>query len=121
ALAIRDAATGEEPVYSANFYADRDPEHHAFYTDDLVVRVPKQEYLFASSSSLGERASFGLDFGEVYKRSVVGVRVYGVPAAEKEGLASFFAQVNADYMRKATDAKYHQGEVKYGYLNFNCA
>jgi hypothetical protein len=44
-----------------------------------------------------------------------------VPASEKEGLAKFFQRVNADYARKATDAKYQQGEVKYGYLNFNCA
>src|SRR5262245_35090650 len=87
ALAIRDATTGAEPVYSSNFYADRDPKHQIYYTDDLVVRVPKQEYLYGTSSTLGERASFGLDFGEVYKRSVVGVRVYGVPAAEREGLA----------------------------------
>ena len=46
-----------------------------------MVAVPKLEYLFKTTSSLGETASFGLDVGEIYKRSVVGVRVYGVPAA----------------------------------------
>jgi len=49
-----------------------------------MVAVPKLEYLFKTTSSLGETASFGLYFGEIYKRSVVGVRVYGVPAGEKE-------------------------------------
>ncbi len=85
ALAIRDQARGDDLVYSANFYADRAPKHaKGFYTDDLMVRIPKKEYLFETTSSLGETASFGLDFGEIYKRSVIGVRVYGVPAAEKE-------------------------------------
>ena len=39
----------------------------------------------ARRSSLGPKASFGLDFGEVYKRSVIGVRVRGVPAAREGG------------------------------------
>lgn len=39
ALAIRDLASGDDMVYSANFYADRMPEHEAhFYTDDHAVR-----------------------------------------------------------------------------------
>ena len=98
ALAIRDQAPGDDLVYSANFYADRAPEHaKGFYTDDLMVRIPKKEYLFKTTSSLGDKASFGLDFGEIYKRSVIGVRVYGVPAAEKEALAAFFKRINDDY------------------------
>ena len=85
ALAIRDQAPGDDLVYSANFYADRSREHeNDFYTDDLMVGIPKKEYLFGTRSSLGDKASFGLDFGEIYKRSVIGVRVYGVPAAEKQ-------------------------------------
>ena len=85
-------------VYTANFYADRARKHaRGYYTDDLMVRVPKQEYLFKTRSSLGDTASFGLDFGEIYKRSVIGVRVYGVPASEKEALTSFFGRINADY------------------------
>ena len=84
ALAIRDQASGEDMVYSANFYADRTPAHEKdYYTGDLMVRIPKQEYLFGTTSSLDPKASFGLDFGEIYKRSVIGVRVYGVPAGRR--------------------------------------
>jgi hypothetical protein len=122
ALAIRDQASGDESVYSANFYADRDPEHaEGFYIDDLMVRIPKSEYLFMTSSSLGDKASFGLDFGEIYKRSVIGVRVYGVPAAEKDALAAFFARINADFHDRARNTEYHDGEVRYDYLYLNCA
>jgi len=123
AIALRGAAPGgDDMVYSANFYADREPEHERdFYTRDLMVRVPKMEYLYRTSSSLGERAQFGLDFGEAYKRSVVGVRVYGVPAREKEALAAYFDRINADYHRRARDTEYQHGEVKYGYLTLNCA
>jgi hypothetical protein len=122
ALAIRDGAPGDDLVYSANFYADRKPEHDkGFYTDDLMVRIPKKEYLFGTTSSLGDTASFGLDFGEIYKRSVVGVRVFGVPAAEKEALAAFFARINDDYRRRARNTEYHHGEIRYDYLRLNCA
>jgi hypothetical protein len=122
ALAIRDRVPGDDLVYSANFYADRRPEHEeGFYTDDLMVRIPKKEYLFGTTSSLGGNASFGLDFGEVYKRSVIGVRVYGVPAGEKEALAAFFARINDDYRRRARNTAYHDGEIRYDYLRFNCA
>jgi hypothetical protein len=115
ALAIRDNALGDDMVYSANFYADRAREHRqGFYTDDLMVRIPKNEYLFRTTSSLGETASFGLDFGEIYKRSVVGVRVYNVPAAEKEALIAFFKRINDDYHSRADKTEYHDGEIKYG-------
>jgi len=121
ALAIRDQA-GDDLVYSANFYADREPEHAKdFYTDELMIRIPKKEYLFGTSSSVSEKASFGLDFGEIYKRSVVGVRVYGVPAAEREALSAYFGRINDDYQRRARNAEYHDGEVKYDYLRLNCA
>ena len=122
ALAIRDAAGGDDLVYSANFYADRDPKHaQDFYTDALMVAIPKKEYLFGSSSTVSSKASFGLDFGEIYKRSVVGVRVFGVPAAEKESLAAYFARINDDFRRRARNTEYHDGEVKYDYLRLNCA
>jgi hypothetical protein len=122
ALAIRDQAPGDDLVYSANFYADRKPAHEkAFYTDDLMVRIPKKEYLFGTASSLGEKASFGLDFGEIYKRSVIGVRVYGVPAGEKEALAAFFSRINDDYHKRARKTEYHDDEIKYDYLRLNCA
>ncbi|HTR58163.1 MAG TPA: hypothetical protein VMM27_08305 [Casimicrobiaceae bacterium] len=122
ALAIRDEARGDDMVYSANFYADRNPENEGrFYTDDLMVRIPKKEYLFRTSSSLGDKASFGLDFGEIYKRSVIGVRVYGVPTREKEALAAFFKRINDDYHHRVEKTKYHNGEIVYNYLNLNCA
>lgn len=122
ALAIRDAAPGDDLVYSANFYADRDPAHDRdYYTDALMIRVPKLEYLYGTSSSLGPKASFGLDFGEVYKRSVIGVRVYGVPAEEKAAVAAYFARINEDYRNRARDTEYHDDEVRYDYLRLNCA
>lgn len=123
ALAIREPGRADDTVYSANFYADRESEHaRDFYTDDLMVKVPKMEYLFGTRSSLGDKASFGLDYGEVYKRSVVGVRVFGVPDREKQALAAFFARVNDDYRQHVSYTAYHgAGEVKYGYLGLNCA
>jgi hypothetical protein len=122
ALAIRDQAPGDDMVYSANFYADRTSEHETgFYTDDLMVRIPKKEYLFGTTSSLGDTASFGLDYGEIYKRSVVGVRVYGVPASEKEALVTFFRRINDDYHNRVGKTEYHDDEIRYDYLRFNCA
>ena len=126
ALAIRtseaDGKAGDERVYSANFYADRAPEHASgFYSDELMLDIPKTEYLFGTVSSLADSASFGLDFGEIYKRSVVGIRVYGVARGDKEALAAFFARINGDYRRQARDTEYHNGEVRYDYLRLNCA
>ncbi len=77
-FATRIFADGPKPL-TPNYYR----WSYGFYTDDLMIRIPKQEYLYGTSSSLGDKASFGLDFGEIYKRSVVGVRIYGVPAGEK--------------------------------------
>jgi hypothetical protein len=122
ALAIRGDADADDAVYSANFYADRSRAHEkGFYTADLMARIPKMEYLFATKSSVADTASFGLDFGEVYKRSVVGVRVQGVPASEKQALESFFRRINDDYHRRARNTEYHDREVKYNYLRLNCA
>ena len=122
ALGLRDPAFGDDMVYSANFYADRKPAHEKhFYTDDLMIRIPKKEYLFRTASSLGDKASFGLDFGEIYKRSVVGVRVYGVAAGEKHALAAFFKRINDDYHNRATKTEYHDSEIRYNYLRLNCA
>ena len=122
ALALRDAAPGDDLVYSANFYADRASKHEQNrYTADLMVAIPKKEYLFGTTSSLADATSFGLDFGEIYKRSVIGVRVYGVPATEKEALAAFFRRINADYHNRVPKTEYHDREIKYDYLQFNCA
>ena len=122
ALSIRDDERGDERVYSANFYADRAPEHaNGYYTDQLMISVPKKEYLFKTVSSLGDTAQFGLDFGEIYKRSVVGVRVYNVPTSEKEALVAFFKRIDDDYHKRAERTEYHDGEIVYSYLNLNCA
>jgi len=122
ALGVRDRIPGDDVVYSANFYADRSKEHATgFYTDNLMAMIPKKEYLFRTMSSLGETASFGLDFGEIYKRSVVGVRVFGVPASEKQAVVDYFHRINDDYHRRARNTEYHAGEVSYDYLRLNCA
>ena len=121
ALALREGS-GAEQVRSANFYADRDPAHERdFYTEALIVGVPKWEYLYGTTSSLGPKASFGLDYGEVYKRSVVALRVFGVPLAERAALAAYLDRMNADYRTRARDTEYQRGEVKYGYTDLNCA
>src|SRR5262245_36564235 len=40
ALAVRTPESADDTVYSANFYADRKPEHQEhFYTDDLMIRI----------------------------------------------------------------------------------
>ena len=122
ALGIRDAVPGDDLVYSANFYADRTRKHErGFYTKDLMVAIPKKEYLFKTVSSVAETASFGLDFGETYKRSVIGVRVYGVPAGEKKALEAYFRRINDDYHRQAGKTEYHDGKIQYDYMHLNCA
>jgi hypothetical protein len=122
ALSIRGEGSADDVVRSANFYADRDPKHEKHhYTADLMVSIPKMEYLYRTSSSLGPKGSFGLDFGEVYKRSVVGIRIHGVPAEQKRALAAFYDRMNDDFRRRAKDVKYHRGEVKYDYMDLNCA
>jgi hypothetical protein len=83
--------------------------------------VPKNEYLYATRSSLGPDAQFGLDFGEAYKRSVVGIRVQGVPKADRAALAAYFARINDDYRARASKTEYHFEEVRYDYMRFNCA
>ena len=122
ALALREPGSDDDTVYSANFYADRDPKHaRGFYTDALMVAVPKQQYLYGTQSVLGPTASFGLDYGEIYKRTVIGIRVAGVPQAERDALRAFFARLNDDYRTKAPSAPYHSGEITYDYMNLNCA
>ncbi|MGZ8253293.1 MAG: hypothetical protein ACXWVT_00450, partial [Burkholderiaceae bacterium] len=122
ALGVRDGVPNDDLVYSANFYADRSEEHaKGFYTENLMAAIPKKEYLFRTASSLGATASFGLDYGEIYKRSVVGIRVFGVPVAEKQALVDFFKRINDDYHRRARNTEYHEREVKYDYLRLNCA
>ncbi|MGA7876240.1 MAG: hypothetical protein WCA08_11305 [Desulfoferrobacter sp.] len=122
ALAIRDQVPDDDLVYSANFYADRKPEHeHGYYNQNLICIVPKSEYLFKTTSSLGPNASFGLDMGEIYKRSVIGIRIFGVPQQVKEGLTDFFHRLNDDYHARKGETDYHRGPILYGYMELNCA
>ena len=122
ALALRDDTGDDDTVWSANFYADRDPRHaQDFYTDELMVAVPKKEYLYGTRSTLGPTASFGLDFGEIYKRSVIGIRVHGVPPGEKDALRRFFQRLNQDYAAGKSGTDYHPGKIRYDYMNLNCA
>jgi hypothetical protein len=122
ALGVRDDTLGDDIVYSANFYADRTPKHeNDFYTANLMAGIPKKEYLFKTASSIAETTMFGLDYGEIYKRSVIGVRVYGVPTQEKQSLVDYFRRINDDYHRRATDTEYHSGTIQYDYLRLNCA
>lgn len=122
ALAVPGEVEGDTAVFSANFYADRAPEHASdFHTADLMLRIPKTEYLYRTASTLGPKASFGLDYGEVYKRSVLGVRVYGVPAAERQAVVDYLKRINADFHARKRDTDYQRGEVKYGYMDLNCA
>ena len=122
ALALREPGEPDDWVYGANYYADRSEKHaRGYYTAELITRVRKNEYLYATRSALGPDAQFGLDFGEVYKRSVVGIRVQGVPPAERAALAAFFARINDDYRARAAKTEYHFEEVRYDYMRFNCA
>lgn len=122
ALAVRSDGASDGIVYSANFYADRTTEHERhFYTRELVVGIPMTEYLFKTTSSLDALAVFGLDYGEIYKRSVIGIRVFGIPATEQQSLVSYFSRINDDYHRRAINTEYHNGEVKYDYMRLNCA
>ncbi len=122
ALAIRDQVPDDDLVYSANFYADRSVEHlRGFYTRDLICMVPKSEYLFKTTSSLGPDASFGLDMGEIFKRSVIGIRIFGVPKDVKDGLSRFFHRLNDDYHARRDKTDYHPAPIVYGYMHLNCA
>lgn len=76
AIARRDGAAGDDAVYPVNARSA-----------GTVTVVPKREYLFGTTSSLGAGARFGFDFGRAYRHSVIGVRAYGVPPAERESLA----------------------------------
>ncbi|PCJ18974.1 MAG: hypothetical protein COB02_09580 [Candidatus Cloacimonadota bacterium] len=122
ALSVRDPQTDEEIVHSANFYADRSDEHsYGYYTDDLIVAVPKKEYIFGVHSTLSEDASFGLDFGEIFKRSLIGIRIYGVTPEEIEGINNFYKEINQDFHDKKSKTRYERGEVVYDYMKLNCA
>jgi len=121
ALSVREPGTALETVYSANFYADRKPEHEQSYNDEVVIAIPKYEYLYGVRSSISDKLHFGLDFGELFKRSVIGVRIYGLSRDQLLGIQSFYKRINEDYRSRARDTEYQRGEVVYDYMNLNCA
>jgi hypothetical protein len=119
AVAVREGE--RELVYSANFYADRSPKHADHFTRDLMCIIPKGEYLFGVQSTLDAKASFGLDYGEVFKRSVIGIRAAGATAQEKAAVVAFMHRLNDDYRRDLPSTDYHSGRIAYGYTDLNCA
>ena len=56
---------------SANFYANSSDEYKDRYTDSLIPAIKKKEYIYSQISTLSERAEFGLDYGEIFKRSLI--------------------------------------------------
>ncbi|MBW7874947.1 MAG: hypothetical protein H3C47_03035 [Candidatus Cloacimonetes bacterium] len=122
ALSVRKPQSHIETVYSANFYADRQAEHdQGYYTEELIMAIPKKEYLYGVQSSVSKHAKFGLDFGELFKRSVIGIRVYGLNDAQITGIEEFYQRINQDYKNRASNTEYQRGEVVYDYMNLNCA
>ena len=119
ALSLRDGE--KETVYSVNFYADRAKEHADHYTEKLVPAIPKKEYIYSQASTLSPDAVFGLDYGEIFKRSLIGIRISGVSATQKEGIRAFYKRLNQDYSNQVVSPDYHRGEVVYNYMNLNCA
>ena len=123
ALAVRDPGTAEVLVHSANFYADRSEEHspEKYYTDDLVMAIPKDEYIWGVHSSISPKAHFGLDFGEIFKRALIGIRLYGISEQEVAGIQDFYQRLNEDYRAQKSNTEYQRGAVVYDYMNLNCA
>ncbi|MCK7500150.1 MAG: hypothetical protein MZW92_64950 [Comamonadaceae bacterium] len=123
ALAIRDQVPGDDLVCSANFYADRTPEHEGrFYTDDLMVRIPKKEYLFGTDLVARRkglvRPRLRRDLQAIGHRRA---RLRRAGPARRRPLAAFFSRINDDYHRRARKTEYHDREIKYDYLHLNCA
>jgi hypothetical protein len=121
ALSVRDPETSEETVYSANFYADGEHDPQKYYTDNIIFIAPKYEYLYGTKSTVSDKACFGLDFGETYKRAVIGIRLFGLSPEQISGIRSFYTRLNEDYRKGAKNTDYHRGNVIYDYMNLNCA
>ena len=75
ALAVRDGAPGDDLVVAPGRAA---------------ARVARKQYLYGTAAP-APSAAFGEDFGVAYRRSVIGVRVHGVPAPERDRLVAAFA------------------------------
>ena len=120
-LAISVREDDKETVYSANFYANPSDEYKDRYTDSLIPAIDKKEYIYSQVSKLSEKAEFGLDYGEIFKRSLIGIRISGVDEIQKKGIHAFYKTVNKDYSEKARDTYYHKGQIIYNYMKLNCA
>ena len=122
ALAIRDQAPGDDIVYTANFYADRAPEHAKdFYTDDLMVRVPKTEYLFKTARRSATRLRSASTSARSTSDRSSACASTASPPPRRRRVAAFFTRINDDYHKRASNTEYHDGEIRYDYLRLNCA
>jgi hypothetical protein len=74
ALAVRDGAPGDDLVIAPGRPG---------------IRVGRRQYLYGTATP-APAAVFGEDFGVAYRRSVIGVRVQGVPVPERDRLVSAF-------------------------------
>ena len=139
-LCVRDLDDKDDKqiVYSANFNADKKDVHkEGYYTDgfffllfinlffnlfsELVMKIPKMEYLYGLESSISPLATFGLDYGECFKRSVLGIRIYGFSKPQIEKIHKFYQTMNTDYQNGIKKTNYNKGEIKYKYTDLNCA
>ena len=120
ALCIREHDV--ETVYSANFYADRDPKHQeGYFTRDLISIVPKDEYIYGVNSSLDDLACFGVEYGEIYSRALIGIRLAGITQPQKDALKAFYSRLNNDFHAKKQFTDYYDFPIVYGYTSLNCA
>eukprot|EP00656_Telonema_subtile_P011847 TRINITY_DN15910_c0_g2_i1.p1 TRINITY_DN15910_c0_g2~~TRINITY_DN15910_c0_g2_i1.p1 ORF type:complete len:308 (-),score=55.30 TRINITY_DN15910_c0_g2_i1:275-1198(-) len=109
AVCIREGDA--ERVYSANFYADREHEDGKHYTDDLVMSISRDEYLWGTETT-SPGSCFGTDYGECYARSVLGIRFCGIRADAKAAMRNWVEDTNT---------RYAEGDLLYSYTGFNCA
>jgi hypothetical protein len=59
--------------------------------------------------------------GEIYKRSIIGIRITGVEPHVKDGLRGFFQRLNSDFHARKQSTDYHRSPIVYEYMDLNCA
>ena len=85
ALILKNPDSGKPMAYSGNFYSDsetniwgrryQDPEN--FYDGENMVDITTKEmYLYKTSSNHGKGASFGIEYGAIYRRHLYGLRFH---------------------------------------------
>ena len=99
----------------------RAKEHNGYYNAKLVPDIDKQEYIYSQTSTLSDKAVFGLDYGEIFKRSLIGIRMSGIGLSKKRGIKAFYQRLNEDYKNQVSGTDYHYGDVVYDYMKLNCA